>query len=109
MTTILMGYIDRDNEEQIQLLQDGALVVASAVTKAMLRFGEYCIDTAVDTDVIYFADSDNQVLCFKLGQVEDIATGKYKGQITIFDAEADDGLAWDSVVVRILEWPVCET
>jgi hypothetical protein len=107
MSTMLYGYIGRDNVERLALLQDGVAVTAGAVTKAMLKFGGLCIDTENNSDQIYFADSDNQTVCMKLGQVDDIVEGDWEGALTIFDAEADDGLAWAKPIVSIQSWDVC--
>jgi len=102
---LLTAYIGRDNEERLQLLQDGSLVNAGAVTRAVFKFGDYCLDTDVDSDVIYFADSDNQVLCLKLGLVDDIVAGVYRNEkITIYDAVNIYGIAWAKVNVKINSW-----
>ena len=107
MTTILYGYINRDNIEKLALLQDGVAVTAGAVTKAVLKFGDYCINTDDDSDQIYFLDSDNQTVCVKIGQISSIAVGRYEGILTIYDSTAVNGLAWVEVEVNVYEWAVC--
>ena len=109
MTTILYGYINRDNIEKLALLQDEVAVIAGAVTKAVLKFGDYCIDTADDSDQIYFTDSNNQAISIKLGRINSIAVGRYSGTLTIYDSEAVNGLAWIRVEVKIYAWAVCPT
>ena len=109
MSTLLYGYIDRDNIEKLALLQDGVAVTAGAVTKAVLKFGDYCINTDDDSDQIYFLDSDNQTVCIKLGQIDSITVGRYEGTMTIYDSEAVNGLAWVEVEINVYEWDVCPT
>lgn len=105
---VLAAYIGRDNEERLQLLQGGSLVTAGAVTRAVLKFSGYCIDTDVDSGVIYFSDSDNQVLCLKLGMVDDIAAGTYRGaKLTLYDVDNTNGIAWTDLVVAVKPWNVC--
>jgi hypothetical protein len=104
----LTTYLDRENEERLELLQDGVLVVAGAVTKVVLRFGEFCVDSDVDTDVIYFLDSDKQVLCLRLGLTADLVVGKYKkGTLTVWDSLSEFGIAWAEITVVVKPWAVC--
>ena len=105
----MYGYIDRDNIEKLALLQDGVAVTAGAVTKAVLKFSDYCIDTDNDSDQIYFLDSDNQTVCVKIGQIDSIAVGCYKGFLTIYDSETVNGLAWVEVEINVYKWAVCPT
>jgi hypothetical protein len=107
MSTLLYGYIDRDNIEKLALLQDGVAVTAGAVTKAVLKFGDYCINTDDDSDQIYFLDSDNQTVCIKIGQIDSISVGRYKGTLTIYDSTAVNGLAWVEVEANVYAWDVC--
>jgi hypothetical protein len=105
---ILYAYIGRDNEERLELKQAGALVTAGAVTRAVLKFCSFCLDTDVDADEIYFLDSDNQTLCMKLGLVDDMAVGAYRdGKLTIYDAANTEGIAWADIGVVSLAWDVC--
>lgn len=107
--TVLTAYIGRDNEDKIQLLQDSVVVTAGVVTRAVFKFGDYCIDTEIDTDVIYFDDSDNQVLCLKLGLIDDLSplSGTISGQLTLFDNTNTNGIAWVLVPVLIKTWTLC--
>jgi len=108
MITTLTAYIGRDNEDRLELLQDGVLVAASAVTKAVLKFGTFCLDTEVDTDEIYFLTSDNQTLCLKIGIVTNLVAGAYSdGKITLFDAVNTNGLAWADLRISVKDWAVC--
>jgi len=108
MTTILTAYIGRDNEERLELLQDGVLVTASAVTRAVLKFGSFCLDTDVDTDEFYFLDSNNQVLCLKIGLLTGLAAKNYfDGKLTLFDNSNPEGLAWTNIHITVFNWNIC--
>jgi hypothetical protein len=105
----MMAYIGRDNEERLELLQDGSTVAASAVTRAVLRSSAFCIDTDEDPDIIYF-DEDNTVLCIKPGLIPDLtARVRHTCKITIWDALTTNGYAWDSVELRSATWDICDT
>lgn len=104
----LTAYIGRDNEERLQLLQNGSLVAESAVTRAVLRASSFCIDTVDDPTLIYF-DANNTILCVKAGLIPGIVAKRlYVGNITIWDANTTVGYACDSVEIYIQEWNVCE-
>lgn len=108
MVPTLTAYIGRDNEARLELLQDGVLVVASAVTKAVLKFGTFCLDTEVDTDEIYFLTSNNQTLCLKIGLLTGLVAGNYSdGKLTLFDAVNTNGLAWVDLTISVKDWSVC--
>jgi len=105
----LIAYIGRDNEERLGLLQDGSSVVASSVTRAILRAEAFCLDTDEDATLLYF-DSDNTVLCIKAGLIPHIVDGeKHTCLITLYDALTTNGYAWDTVIIRTVAWNVCET
>lgn len=107
MTTELTVYLDRDNEEQLQLLQDKVPVTAAAVTRAVFTFGDYVVDSDIDTGIIYFKDSDNQTVCLKLGLLTGLVIGKYRqGTLTIFDATNVNGIAWSYIDVIVKEWDI---
>jgi hypothetical protein len=94
MKTKLIAYISRDNEEQIELLVNGALVAENAVTRAVLKFGGYVLDTNVDTNIIYFSSSTNQILCLKLGLIENLIVNDYlRGTLTLYDNVNTNGIA----------------
>jgi hypothetical protein len=103
------AYIGRDNIERLELLQDGVAVVAGAVTRAVLKFGSFCLDTDEIThaSIIYFETADNLVLCLCLGLVTDIRARVYEGKLTLWDATTTEGYAWDDVTITGIKWPVC--
>ena len=117
----LMAYIGRDNEERLELLQDGSTVAVSAVTRAVLQSSggilrttkvatdPICIDSDTDPDLIYF-DEDNTVLCIKPGLIPDLVNGEqHTCKITVFDELTSNGYAWDSVTLRAATWNICDT
>ena len=110
MTTELISYVGMANEDRLELVQDGELVVASAITGAVFSFGDYCIQTGVDTSQIYFLDSDNQVVCLRLGLIDAVAVGRYKdGQLSLIEGGNEaEPLAWAPIEVRMVDWSVCE-
>ena len=105
----LMAYIGRDNEERLELLQDGSTVATSAVTRAVFRSSAFCIDTDEDPTIIYF-DEDNTILCIKPGLIPDLTAGeRHTCYITVWDALTDDGYAWGNVTVKVVAWSICDT
>lgn len=110
MTTELMSYVGMANEDRLELVQDGELVAASAITGAVFSFGSYCVQTGVDTDQIYFLDADNQVVCLRLGLIDGVVAGKYKnGQLSLIEGGNEEyPLAWAPIEVQMVDWSVCE-
>jgi hypothetical protein len=117
----MMAYIGRDNEERLELLQDGSTVAVSAVTRAVLQSSggilrttkvatdPICIDSDTDPDLIYF-DEDNTVLCIKPGLIPDLVNDEqHTCKITIWDALTTNGYAWDRVKLRSATWNICDT
>jgi hypothetical protein len=107
--TSLVAYIGRDNEERLELLNNGSVVTAGAVTRAVFKFSAWCLDTEIDSEVFYFLNPANQTLCFKLGLVEGIRVGTFTtGRLTIYDHQNQNGIAWGPrMTVIINAWPVC--
>lgn len=104
----LYAYIGRDNEEQIQLKQNNILVTTGAITRAVFKFGSYCLDTDIDTDEIYFLNDERTVLCLKLGLVTDIVPmANTVGKLTLFDVNNANGLAWAEINVTAVLWDLC--
>jgi len=85
------------------------IVPENTITRAMLRFGSYCLDTDVigDADMIYFTDNETR-LVIKAGLIADIVAGSYLGYLTLYDAVSLDGIAWQDFKVEVKEWLKCE-
>ena len=103
----LWAYIGRENVEKLELLHNGERVPKNSITRAIIRFGTYCLDTELHNEIELTEDA--QVLEIKLGLIPDLVSGKYKSYITIYPNLAEDGIAWASANVRVAEWPVCPT
>ena|SRR6056297_482196 len=105
----LTAYINRDNEERLELLQGGLTVTAEAVTRAVLRSDSFCIDSDVDAETIYF-DENNTILCIKPGLIDGLeANTSYRCYLTIFDGSTDIGYAWVNLKIKAYAWDVCDT
>jgi hypothetical protein len=110
MMATATAYIGRNNETKYEILTNDALVTAQTVTRAILKFSSFCIDSDVDDDLIYFEDADNQVLCMRLGMIENLRPGTYEnGMLTLFDAANPNGIAWSKIAITVLSWPVCDS
>jgi len=105
----LMAYIDRGNTEKLELIQNGEIVPAHAITRAVFRFGGYCLDTAIHGSELIELINDAQVLRMRLGLVPNLVPGTYKrGTLTLFDELTPVyGKAWVRADVRAELWPVC--
>lgn len=103
-------YQHRGNSIRLVLQQDGQPVDEGAVTRAIFRFGDYCLDTNGDgSDFINLVENGTKVELF-LGLVPGLAVGTYSGFLTIYDADSPDGLACgEKVRVKVQEWKTCET
>ena len=98
--------IGRGNRTRLQLQSDGEVVTAGAVTRAVFRFGEHCIDTQ-DSPLIELTDSAT-VVEMRLGLIEGLAKGRHKGWLTVYDNPHPEGVAWYETRVDIVDWPVCD-
>lgn len=105
---LLTAYIGRGNEEKLDLLEDGAVVDAYAVTRAVLRFGDYCLDTddVGDEDLIAL-NANGQELSLHLGLIPGLEAGRYSGFLTLYDHVATDGIAWAQIDIVVDEWTAC--
>jgi hypothetical protein len=107
MSDTITAYIGKENIVTITLKQDGATVEPDAITRAMFKFGEYCLDTSVLTDPIEL-NSNKTAINLQIGLLPGIVQGSYVGKLTIFDPEIVNGKAWgDSITVYVLPWETC--
>lgn len=99
--TLTLMYQGVDDPE-LQVVPD------DSITRAMLSFGDYCLDTdeVGDADMIYFSDNNTRLI-LKAGLISSIVVGTYVGYLTLFDAVAVDGIAWQEFKVEVKEWDKC--
>ena len=82
--TILNAYIGRDFEETLVLeYQPGGesafeTVAVDTVTRAIFRFGDYCIDTEDAEPLITLEENATRVV-MQLGMIEELVAGRYTG------------------------------
>ena len=113
MATLLNAYIGRNFEDVVLLeyIPVGSTayetVANDTVTRAVFKFGDYCVDTdeALDADYISLETNATRV-ALRLGGISGLAAGLYKGYLTIFDAVNTKGLPWVDFTVHALPWPV---
>ena len=101
-------YINRDNKTIFNLLQDGEAVTANTITRAVFRFGDFCVDTNVAGDPIELIENATKVQV-QAGLIPGLVEGGYEGKLTIFDTLSDNGFAWGRAVkIKVILWPICE-
>ena len=100
------AFVGRSNRQRLQLLQDGEPVAPGAITRAVLRFSTYCLDTAVGNDPIALVD-DATVVETQIGLLTDLEPVIATGTVTIYDNLAVDGIAWQRVLVNVKPWETC--
>lgn len=106
MAETLTIYMGRDNKEIFELQQDGVVVTADAVTRAILRFGDYCLDTESDEEIELTTNAQRVEIA--AGTIEGLSEGVYYGVLTVFDLmSAENGFAWESFNVHVRYWPIC--
>lgn len=75
----------------------------------------YCIDTDEATHPITLMD-DAKIIGLRLGRIEELRTGQYKGWLTLFDAESPNGIPWGqgglhkdepTFIAKAIYWPMC--
>lgn len=103
----LKAYIGRSNTETLDIMEDGSVIDASVIQRAVLRFGNYVLDT--DTDDEIELDNNNTRINLQLGLVSDLEAGTYDAYLTLYDSESTEhGLAWVSFEIEAEEWPAVE-
>lgn len=96
-----------DGKVLLSLTQDSSVPQANSITRATFAFGDICLDTDHHSEIQLV--NDNQAIELQLGLVEGIRTLSYVGYLTIFDAQAPNGLPWgDPVRITVNSWKSCE-
>lgn len=113
MADKITAYVGRNNLVQLPLYEKPVgetawtLVETGTVESAVFSFGDFCVDTDNDPDVISIATS-GQAIELHLGLIEDlVANRRYDGYLTIYVTGEEDGTAWDEYTVQTEEWPIC--
>ena len=101
----LYAWVGRANRQRLQLLQDGSSVTSGAVTRAVFKFGDYCLDTD-EADPIALVDGAT-VVEMQLGLVSGLRRGTIPGKLTIYDNINTNGIAWGDSLVVVEPWDVC--
>jgi len=102
-------YLDRDNEVTLVLTQDGKQPNQNVITKAALWVSGSAFKDGLarvfDTtgSNVTLIDSATKVL-LSLGSV-DMKEGGHRAYLTIYDAINTSGIAWDTIILQVSEWP----
>lgn len=104
-------YLGRDNVVVRELIQDGQPPVAHAISRVVARIGSVCIDSQSDDeiqlDVVDVNGIEHTHVTLTLGHLN-LSPTVHKVQLTAFDANHPDGIAWDEFWVYVKPWQVCE-
>ena len=100
-------YTGTANSVGLTLKVNGATVDAGTVTRAIFRFGDYCLDTDEADADIFSLNEDATVLTVRAGLIDGVQPGKYSGMLTLYDEETADGIAWERITVIIGQWLKC--
>lgn len=108
MNDRLKVYKGRDNVAHLVLKLNDEVIDPDVATRAVLRFGPYCVDTDVDTDLITLVDQATR-LEMRLGMIPDLQTRDcpYRAYLTVYDAASANGLAWDDFRILVEQWAIC--
>lgn len=101
-------FLDRDNTVTLSLTQDGQAPAANVITRAAL----WVPGSAFADDLPRVFDAAPEVtltdnatkVSLALGDTA-IKTGGHFCYLTIYDAVNTDGIAWDTIIIRVKEWP----
>lgn len=104
MTTLTV-YIGRDNTDSLQLKKNGVVVGNNIATRAQLHFGDFCLDTATDTNIRLATNAT--VVEMEIGLTPSLVAGRYDGDLTIYDAVNTHGIAWANLTIDVVNWDVC--
>lgn len=105
MILVYKGY---NGKVDLPLTKDGSPPAENAITRAMFVFGKYCLDT--DTNHLIQLIDNAQTVRMELGLIPNLETGSYRGFLTVFDAQADQGIPWgDPVNIMVRDWKSCNS
>ena len=107
MSTVYLG---RDNAIEWALMVDGQPVTDGAVQRVVLWLPAAASVDAVEVTLDSLADSDITLIesatkvRIEAGE-RALKPGAYTGYLTVYDSANPDGIAWGSMLVRIVERP----
>lgn len=103
-------YNSRDNLITWRLEREGRLIEADVVTAAALHIAPasggqtVCLDTRDDQE-LELVDQSRRVQA-RLGHLG-LTPGGYRVSLTVYDVRHPEGIAWDTDVIRVVDWPSC--
>lgn len=106
MTTV---YIDRDNKVTLRLEVDGSTVSSGTVTKVVFWIpgtvtidgNPITLDSSVNPQIAIL--ESGTIVQLDLGGL-DLKRGSAKCYLTVYDAINTDGIAWDTITLKFLNW-----
>ena len=103
---IITIWIGLDSEITLPLLVDGEQ--PTGITRAVFKFDNFCLDSNVDAEITVVEDPNETYIHMIPGHIPNLVEGDYVGYLTIYDAEAPNGLPWgDPIIVKVGTWPTC--
>lgn len=102
-------YLDRDNKVTLALTQDGVPPNQNAITKAVLWVSGSAFADGLPR--VFDTTGSNVTLIDSATKIElslgpvDMKEGGHKAHLTIYDAVNANGIAWDSLILQVRDWP----
>jgi hypothetical protein len=108
MRALLTAYVGRANVTDLTVQIDGETITAGVITRAQLRLGEHCIDTAEVGDPIELTQSAT-VVSVQLGLIAGLLPDeRHIAQLTVYTATHTQGVAVETGTIITRAWPVCD-
>ncbi len=102
-------YIGAENRIVRELTRDRSSLSdgdKDSITRVQAWINEsLCLDTANPAHQIAYDDGK---VTMQLGLVAGLKPGRVTIHLTVFDADHEQGLAWDDFRAKIVTWPKCE-
>ena len=103
-------YLDRDNAITLELKQDGSYVTENSVILAALWIPASAFNDAnprtLDTEGESMELIENGTkVKLDLGS-SNLIPGIHRCYLTVYDAVNINGIAWDTLTIRVRDWPV---
>lgn len=108
----LIFFRDRDNTEELVLLEDGEPIDATPVTRIEMDLGATTVDSRTAPDAFEWPvplpfkrpnGERTEVQGMRLNLSKSgLSVGKYRGRLVTYDAGHPNGMVWGGVSVRML-------